>query len=307
MKKFIAILFVALTIGTAQAKEIVTIIYAFSPADTMANYSRTLADEANKLQDKYTFIFDTKAGAGNAIAAQYVARTPNTILATSSAFFVRPNFYPNESYDINNYRELMPQCDAPLGVASTKYKSWKDVPKDQRLTIGVSGLGVTTHLTATQVAVKYPNLAIVPFKSTNDSILSMVGGFTDIHVGFLGESETWGADTSKNKVYVLGTTGDKIINKHPTLVSQGFPTMLGRMNAPHHLVIPNSVPEAKSKEWRDILVRAAKTKSVRGSYAVDHCDPLSDMDDDRIQPWFHAQAATWKKLSSGVKLEYNAK
>lgn len=304
MSKFLAILFAALTITAAQARETVTIVYAFSPADTMANYSRTLADEANKIQDKYTFVFDTKPGAGNAIAANYVRNTPNTILATSSAFFVRPNFYPNESYDINDYRELMPQCDATLGVASAKYKSWSEVPKNTQLTIGTSGLGVTTHLTATQVMAKYPKMTVVPFKSTNDSILSLAGGFTDIHVGFLGESETWGTNTSRTKVYILGTTGDKVINGHPTLVSQGFPNMLGRMNAPHHLVIPNTVSTIKFIEWREILVKAAKTKSVRGSYAIDHCTPLSDMEDDRIQPWYNAQAATWKKLSSGVPLEY---
>lgn len=303
MKKLLALLLAACVITSAHAKETVTIVYAFSPADTMANYSRSLVNEANKIQDKYTFIFDTKPGAGNAIAANYVKNTPNTILATSSAFFVRPNFYPNESYNINDFKELMPQCDAPLGVASVKYKSWNDVPTDKRLNIGVSGLGVTTHLTATQVVSKYPNLQVVPFKSTNESILSLVGGFTDIHIGFLGESETWGSSTSKTKVYILGTTGNKVVNKHTTLVSQGFPAMLGRMNAPHHLVIPNTVSTGKFIEWREILVKAAKAKSVTNSYAIDHCEPMSDMEDDRIQPWYNAQAATWKKLSTGVKLD----
>ena len=50
MKKLlIALLFLA---TMAQAKETVTIIYGFSPADTQANYSRSLVEEANRIQDK---------------------------------------------------------------------------------------------------------------------------------------------------------------------------------------------------------------------------------------------------------------
>ena len=91
MKKLLAILTIALSFA-ATAQENVTIYYAFSPADSMANYSRALAKEANRIQTKYNFISDTKPGAGNAIAANFVKANPNTILHTSSAFFVRPEF-----------------------------------------------------------------------------------------------------------------------------------------------------------------------------------------------------------------------
>lgn len=308
MSKFLAIVLSAFAISTAYAKEVVTINYAFSPADSMANYTRTLVDEANRIQDKYNFIFDTKPGAGGAIAAQWGRANPNNgIVMTSSAFFIRPNFYPNESYDIADFKEILPECNAPIAVSSVKYKTWKEVPKDSPITIGVSGLGVTTHLVATQLQKKYPNLTVVPFKSTTDALLSMVGNNTDFSVGFLSEPENWGKDTSKVKVVILGITGNKVIHGHPTLVSEGFPKVLENLNAPHHLIVSVKVPDAKFADWRAILVKAAKTKSVQDSYALDSCEPLNTTPDNEIQPWFHMQNSRWKQLTYGAKLEYNGK
>lgn len=279
MKKILILVLSALAFS-AFAKETVTIIYAFSPADSIANYDRTLVEEANRIQDKYTFLFDTKPGAGNAIAANYVKNTPNTILATSSAFFIRPIFYPNESYNIADFQELMPQCDAPLSVSSARYRTWADVPKDRPLNMGVSGLGTTTHLTALQIVKKYPNIQVVPFKSTNDSMLSTVAGTTDFHVGFLSESELWASNDGK-KLNILGVSG----------------------SAPQHLVVPKSVSADKFREWRAILVRAAQARSVRDAYAVDHCQPLDQMPDNQIQAWYYKSNAQWHKLSQGVSLD----
>ena len=66
MKKLLAALL--LVASTAFAKDNITILYAFSPSDTTGNYSRVLTYEANKIQDKYNFIFDARPGAGGTLA-----------------------------------------------------------------------------------------------------------------------------------------------------------------------------------------------------------------------------------------------
>ena len=303
MKKILAILLSTFAL-LAQARETVTIVYAWSASDVAANFSRTLAEEANKIQNKYTFIFDTKPGAGAAIATVYVANTPNTILATSSAFWIRPNFFPNESYDVSQYRELIPNCDAPLVIVSKKYQTWKDVPADQPLTVAVSGLGITTHLVATEVAKKYPNMRVIPFKSTTDSVLSVLSGVTDFSVNFMGDGDQYvNATDSKNRLYALGITGDRADGKVPTLVSLGFPRILSQMNAPSHLVIPNTVSDAKSKEWHSILMQAGRSPTVLTAYATDHCQPLNQMAEDKLQPWFHKNNSIWKEIASGITLK----
>ena len=140
MKKILALLLTAVAL-TAQAKENITIIYGFSAADNSSNYSRNLAEEANKIQDKYNFVFDVRPGAGQVVAFNYVKDTPNTIFMTSGAYWLRPNFYPTQSYDVHEMRTIMTQCSVPFAVASGKYTNWKEVPKDQPITIATSEIG----------------------------------------------------------------------------------------------------------------------------------------------------------------------
>jgi tripartite-type tricarboxylate transporter receptor subunit TctC len=288
---------------TVIAKETVTIVYSWTPADTAANFHRTLAEEANRSQNKYKFVFDAKPGAGGSIAANYVATNPNTILATASAFFIRPNFFPNESHDLGAFKQLMPQCSAPGLISSAKYKTWKEVPIDRPLTIGVSGLGTTTHLIATQVAKRYPQMTVIPFKSTSEALVSVLGGNTDFAVNFLGDSEQYARPGSSKQVYMLGITGDKTVAGVAPMIAQGFSKSLARMNVPAQLVVPRTTSDVKFNEWREILVKAGQSKSVQDSFARDYCESLNQMPTDQIQGYYHMQTVEWQRLSTGVSLK----
>jgi len=72
MKKIISILALSLFSILSQAKETITVIYSWTAADTAANFHRSLVEEANRIQDKYNFVFDMRPGAGGSIAANYV-------------------------------------------------------------------------------------------------------------------------------------------------------------------------------------------------------------------------------------------
>lgn len=300
MKKFLLILLSTLAL-TSHARENITIFYAWGPGDSVANYHRTLAAEANKVQDKYNFLFDTKPGAGGAIATNHVLREPNSVLAHSTAFFVRPVVYPNESYDLTKFKSQYVHCMAPMAVTSTKYKSVKEVPADA--SVGISGLGVTTHLAAIELKKRYPNLNIVPFKSTNDSMLSMVSGQTDLHIGFISEAEQWSKENknSDRKVTILGITGTKTVNGYQPLVAQGFDRSFADMNVGHHLLIPTGFSEEKRNEFHSIFTKAAQSASVRAAYAVDFCEP-QNISVSGLDKFFEFHTNYWRKLASAVKI-----
>jgi tripartite-type tricarboxylate transporter receptor subunit TctC len=303
MKKLLAIVLSTIAFS-AMAKENITVVYSWAPADVAANFHRQIVEEANRIQDKYNFIFDSKPGAGGAVAARYVQNTSNTILATSSAFFIRPNFFPKESHDIDKFRMLLPVCSAPIVISSKKYKSWKEVPTDRPLTIGVSGIGITTHLVATEVAKNYPQLIVVPFKSTSEALVSMLGGSTDFAVTFMGDIEQYkNTSDSKTRVYPLGITGNKTVAGVAPLSSQGFPKISEAMSSPAQELAPALMPEEKFKEIRAILFTAAKAKTVKDAMAVDYCQSLNDMPDNQIDPWFNVQRARWKNIASGITLK----
>lgn len=300
MKKLLAAILLAATAFVAVAKENITIYYSWGAADTAANFHRVLADESNKIQDKYNFIFDVKPGAGGSIAANHVAAHANTIVATASAFFIRPNFFPNESHDIGKFRELFPQCSAPAVITSKRFKTWTDVPVNKPVTIGMSGMGTTTHLIAAQIAKKYPNLIIVPFKSTSEAILSVLSDSTDMAVNFMGDSAQY---VETNRLNVLGATGSRTIGGVKPLSSFGFTKDLDVMDVPAQLLVPTTFPEAKAKEIRDIFVQAGRRPAVLDSYKPDYCQSNNQMVDKDIQPWYNKQTADWRRLTQGVSLK----
>jgi tripartite-type tricarboxylate transporter receptor subunit TctC len=305
MKKILVSLIMAASALTAQAqKQNITIYYGWNAADVAANFNRSIIEVANRQQDKYNFLFDVKPGAGAAIAAMHVEKTPNTILATSSAVWIRPNFFPKESHNVDNFRELMPHCDGPLTMVSKKYKSVKEIPTDRPLNVGVSGLGITTHLVAVEVAKQYPNMNIVPFKSTNEAMLATLSGVTDFSVNFVGDSYQYvNSQDEKTRLYMMGVTGNKPVAGSVPFIRQGFNSALEYMNAPAHLVVPKSMPEAQFKELRAIFVKAGRDPAVLDSYKADFCAPLNQMADDRIDPWWNVSNARWKKIASTITLK----
>lgn len=305
MKKLITIILATLAMTAQAQRETQTLVYSWTAADTAANFYRTLAEESNKIQNKYNFVFDAKPGAGGTVAANYVLNTPNTIWINSSAAFIRPNLFPNESHNMADFRSLMPMCVAPFVISSIKYKSWKDVPRDAKLSIGISGLGATTHLVAIQIAKNYPNMQIVPFKSTSEALLATLSGNTDFAVGFLGDSEqyTQRSGEKARQIHWLGITGRETIKGVAPLITQGFAPELAQMSTPQQIFIPRRVPEEKYREIRRIFVEAARSKSVRDANAADNCVPNNQIPDAEIDNWYNSQLVLWRRLTKDVKLD----
>lgn len=297
MKKFLLSIAIALAAFSSQAQQQISIVWPFGMGDTQAQYSRSLVEELNRSQKKYTFILENRPGAGATIGAKHVAATPNSILSASTAFFVRPNFYPEDSHKVSDFRPLMTQCAAPMLIVSKKYKSWRDINRDQRITIGISGLGATSHLMAMEIVKKYPNAVPVPYKGTREASIDVIAGNIDFSVAFLGEVEGF---LDKGELNALGISGRRSVRNIATLESQGF-AGVGEVVNMHSLQVPRSMPESQYQEIRSMVVEASRADAVQRAYTVDYCD-ASSLDIVATQRWFDSQVALWKRLSQGVKL-----
>lgn len=303
MKKLMAILLATLSIN-AVAKENITLAYSWGPGDNAANFYRALVAEANKIQNQYTFLFDTKPGAGGTVAANFTTNNfTNTLWINSSAGFIRPNLFPNDSHSMADFRSILPMCVSPFVISSAKYKSWKEVPKDAKLSIGMSGMGTTTHLVSIQIAKNYPNLNIVPFKSTSEALLGVLNGSVDFSVGFHGDSEQYTQPGAAKQVYWLGQTGQTSIKGTELLSKQGFSKELGDMSTPQQIFASRKLSDEKFRELRKILVEASRAQSVRSANAADNCVPNNQMPDNQIDNWFNSQIVQWKRLTQGVSLD----
>ncbi len=298
-----AILLATLSIN-AVAKENITLAYSWGPGDNAANFYRALVSEANKIQNQYTFLFDTKPGAGGTVAANYTTNNPsNTLWINSSAGFIRPNLFPTESHNMADFRSILPMCVSPFVISSAKYKSWQEVPRDAKLSIGMSGMGTTTHLVSIQIAKNYPNLTIVPFKSTSEALLGVLNGSVDFSVGFHGDSEQYTVPGSAKQVYWLGQTGQASIKGTELLSKQGFNKDLGDMSTPQQIFASRKLSDEKFREIRKILVEASRAQSVRNANAADNCVPNNQMPDAQLDDWYNSQIVQWRRLTQGVKLD----
>ena len=303
MKKLLLLLALVSSL-TVHARETVTLVYSWTAADNAANFYRALADEANKIQNQYTFVFDTKPGAGGTVAAKHVlANAANTLWLNSSAGYIRPNLFPAESHNMADFRSILPMCVSPVVIISAKYKSWKDVPADAKLNIGMSGLGTTTHLISIQIAKNYPGMTIVPFKSTSEAMINVLNGSVDFSVGFHSDSEQYTRSDSPRQINWLGQTGRNSIKGTELLSNQGFSRDLLDMSTPHQIFASKTLPEDRFKNMRKVLMEASRSRSVRDANAADNCIPTNQMPDNQIDAWFNAQVNQWKRLTVDVKLD----
>jgi hypothetical protein len=227
-----------------------------------------------------------------------VAATPNTILSASTAFFVRPNFYPNESHQVADFRALMTQCAAPMVIVGQKYKSWRDIDRNQRITIGISGLGATSHLMAMEIKKLYPNAEPVPYKGTREASVDVVAGNLDLSVAFVGEIEGFLDD---GRLVALGVTGHRPVRNIATLESQGF-SGVGEVVNMHSLIVPKTMPDAQFRELQALVNAVVSAPSVQRAYAVDYC-AASRLGQVQTRDWFEGQIQFWKRLSQDVKLD----
>ena len=298
MKSLIS--FLLFVCAVAQAQTTVTIVWPFGMGDTQAQYSRSLVEELNRDQKKYTFILENKPGAGATIGAKHVAATPNSILAASTAFFVRPNFYPEESHKVADFKPLMTQCAAPMVIVSKRYQSWKEIDPQAKLNIGISGLGATSHLMAMEIKKRYPNATAIPYKGTREASIDAANGNLDMSVAFIGEIEGL---LDNKKLYALGLSGPIPVRGIPTLESQGFEGVKEVVNM-HSLLVPKTMPDVQYGELRLMVIKAAKAESVQRSYQVDYCQ-ASNLTSRPTVAWFYEQINMWKRLSQGVSIGNN--
>lgn len=298
MKKLIGLTLSCIAMSCSAAPTTVGVVWPFNIGSTQANYSRALISAANKSQSKYSFVLENKPGAGSSIAANYVAGNNRpTIMAATSSFFIRPNFFPNSSHDIDQFVPLMIQCAVPMIVVSKKYSSFKDIPKDKRITIGVSGLGATTHLLTAELKKTYTGIEAVPYQGTMAPINDMLGGNLDMAVGFPGELKQF---IDSKQVNVMGISGPDSLPGMRTFKSQGFMGSEKVINT-HFLAIPKTVSPDVSKELQSILMEASKSNLVRNAYAIDDCIDGNTTPANTVK-WFDEQAKYWKTVTSGVKI-----
>jgi tripartite-type tricarboxylate transporter receptor subunit TctC len=284
---------------TASAGELVPIVWPFATGANQANFIRVIVEQANKEQSKYTFYYDNKPGAGGTIAARYVQDHKGiAILSSSSSYWIRPEFYPNESYKTSDFKPVMIECvGQPYSLVSAKYKSLEEIRKEKILNIGVI-LGSLTEANAREVQTLLPDtkLNFIPFNGTLVSTQEMIAGRLDLNIDLPAELKQW---TDLGTVHVIGASGTKSYPGLPTWDSQGIKGF-GGLVSNYQMVVSDKVNEKTRKELHAILRRAATdVVDLPVLYERDRCTGVS-MDYKETNATYEKWSAYWPKKLQGL-------
>jgi tripartite-type tricarboxylate transporter receptor subunit TctC len=293
MKKLL-IIFSLIWCTTVSSKEVVPIVWAFAPYSNQANALRVIIDNANNIQEKYTFIFESKPGAGGSIAVNHVINQKKlTLLMISSSVFVRPIYYPNESYDINQLQPIaITSIQSTTALKSKNYSSLEELKKQKSFTIGIV-YGTMSEIVARvlQKELSPIEIVFVPYQGTVDATLAVLGGHIDTALEFLGDSNDY---TKSGTLKVLGITGTKNIEEWKTFSSlgiKGAENIVGN----YQIITNKSVNTETIKEMNEIFNEAISQQNVKNVWKNDYAT-VPKMNYKEVVNFWESQKYFWNKI-----------
>jgi tripartite-type tricarboxylate transporter receptor subunit TctC len=297
MKKILVLLAMMIS-SIAYAQKTVHVVWPFAVGSPQANMIRTMIDSANSQQDKYQFVFLHKPGAGGAVAAYTVAESKDlSLLASTSSFYIRPLLY-KDSHNVDDFNMVTLVCSAqPLSIFSKKINRLADA-HGREVTLGVIPGSITTLVTRT---IKRENLDIkvveVPYKGTPEATTDMLGGHIDGSVDFIGTSVT---ARFGNDIKILGITGKRQINGHPTFQSLKV-NGLENVTNDYFFFVNKSVDVATRMELNSILTNSYTEKTK--FFCEDDFGQLVKTPYAQVDSINQSNKQRWEKLTSGFAKE----
>ena len=272
MKKPLSMLLALLSFGVSAAQPIsVPIVWPFAAGSNQANYARAIVEQANLDQKKYQFYFDNKPGAGGTIASQHVLNYNGlALLHSSSSFWVRPVYYPNESFKNTDFTPVAIECvGQPYVIVSVKYKNIEELRQQKRVTIGVTMGSLTESLArALQNALPNTEVALIGYNNTLQPTQEMLAGVLDLNVDLPTSIIQW---VEAGKVNVIGASGTEYHKPFVTFHGQGIKGF-DNLVSNYQIVAPAKTDPATVKELHKILNTAIqRSDKVRQLYANDFC------------------------------------
>lgn len=279
-----------LVAGMAKAATTVPIVWPFSPASNQANALRMIINNANKLQDKYTFVFESKPGAGGSIAVNHVINhTTPALTMISTSVFTRVKYFPNESFDLEQLQPVaITSTDSPM-VLLSKSLDFNDLKTKKSISVGILNGSVTESMAKT-IDKKYGNIMTVPYPGTLDATRDAMGGHIDASVEFIKDALPW---VESGQGRIIGVSGTKDIGKHKSFQSMGIPGM-ENLVANYYMLANKNMDDKLVMEFHNIITKAMIQQNVLDIWKDDHARVDNRTYMETVKFW-NDNKAYWKK------------
>jgi tripartite-type tricarboxylate transporter receptor subunit TctC len=137
--------------------------------------------------------------------------------------------------------------NAASQALTSKTKDLQTIIKQNKITIGTAGTGSTQDLMSLKFKEYFPNkdIELIPYKSSTDAILAVLGEHIDLAYENLGDAESKG-------VKILGTTGTIKIKNYPLLKDIGYPNQSDLVGL-YLILVKKDVSDENKKYYRDLF------------------------------------------------------
>jgi putative tricarboxylic transport membrane protein len=249
----------------------VEFIVPTAAGSTMDLLARTIQDiwQKNHLVNT-TMTVQAKPGAGGSVAWTYVSQKAGDghYIAISG-----PTLLANDVLGVGElkYKDVTPiaqlfteyegfavNADSPIKTGADLVKALKEPSPPS---VGVApGFGGSSHVAILKLAraagIDPKRLTIVPFKGANESVLSVLGGHTDVAIGTM---SVLAPQLASGKLRAIAIAAPKRLggaqSNIPTWTEQGLPVVEGNWRG---VVGPKGLGEAEVAFWSAKLAEAVK-------------------------------------------------
>lgn len=275
----------------------IEIVWPFGQGGTHDALTRTIVDNANKIQTRYKFVTIYQSGAGGALAVNNInlGRVPRIISHTSS-FWIRPLLFEEGKYDVNDFIPLSYICtENALALVSSKYKDLDEL-KNRKLSIGVIP-GSITNLAATALFKNDPNINFIPYKTARNAAIDLVGRHIDLSMDFYAEV------VGNTSINVIGVTGKRSINNVRTFNSHGMKDLQKVTNSNFLIIKKDSFSDEEFQFLSKTFKQAAESQEVVQKCRDLHATPVTDSKiNEKMLIEFKLEEDFWKQyIQTNIK------
>jgi tripartite-type tricarboxylate transporter receptor subunit TctC len=294
--------------------KVVRIVVGFpaaGPADIAARLLATGLQEPLR----QSVIVDNRTGAGGNIAAQLVSKSPPdgyTVLVATASLLVNPALSSTAGYDPG--RDFVPigliatQANALAVTATLPVATLKDLQalaKKHPMTYATSGVGTTSHLSATYlINVLWGTKATaVPYRGAGPAGIAVATGETPI--AFMTVTGVLPLQ-QQGKVKILGVVSEKrlpALPKVPTMTEAGYPHLNPSWTA---VFVPAETPPAVVQKLSDAVNTVIATPDYRDKVASQAMVAASASTPKQTAEYMKAETQLWNRIvkTTGAKPEY---
>jgi len=294
-------LFIAITLAiisvSSSAQQTISIAWPYSMSHGTTVLMFPLLEEANRSQNQYNFILESKPGANGQIALNHMNQLPVSRMAVIAPVFVQ--LAVDGKIREEDYRYLVglgDLCFAIWDKHSESEKGLAGLKGTGEIVLGNNGWGNSGHLTALEIASKY-NLTVknIVFKSNFDGLVNLTqnGGITQVLESTKAfDSLKSHALTPANPLAITCSIRRKEMPNVKTSAEQGIVTP-----GPWNIIIANKeMPVDTQKAITAIINRALITLGEEKILEISSLHPVVFQKNKDVEIYYKTRSTAQKAL-----------